>query len=827
MGLRKKVRAMLGLPKRARKPHKTKINVSEVLEARTKLLHALSRLPAPDIAVGASDQLNIQYNPGQPFITVAIPLYNEPRFIVDAIKSVKRQTFRDFEAIIVDDASTDNSRAVAHKAISDDPRFRIVQHLKNSGGGAARNTALRLARTPLITFLDADDILMADSLELRINAFLESANDYVAGTFSGICHGPEDTKYNFVPKNRNYSKPTQTFISAEGECPFNIHAVVARTDILRRLGGFDEALRNNAEDWELWQRILRHGYIFTSIPIVTAVYRARPGSIVRSEPLEHTKAGRRILNQAYDELADAEIISGTPFVFNKGWGRYRRDLLFLARVLNFGAMAFMNSRHEFDEFLKEFPAEIWPYAKLQIGPNKRIRDGIVRYLAASVETVNELESTIDSVADVVMAHFEKASQDARKKNSKQLNTSSKETALLFASGIHQAKIMADLAGQLNQLDVEPILVGTEALSGDQGVEAYWSSRGIPFKTFNWLAFSGWRFCKCVQVVMRPYSGYVRNVLENNTVVEIIDPYGENDLPEANGPASPDSLVSVEEAAAAILRLLEITPVRNSALDYKDQPAGIIVNLEESVLQRPDYDKIAAFKDRYKGERCFIIGNGPSINNTDLRKLKNEFTFAVNGIFYKKEDMGFDPTFYVVTDSAVMKENTEAIKAYKSEFKFFPTLYRSRHPEEAHVQFFLLNRGYYERSGQNFCVPRFSFDPARRIFCGQSVTLTNIQLAYYMGFREVYLIGMDFNYVIPASAIVKGELITSTEEDPNHFHPMYFGPGKTWKDPHLNRIQIGYQYARDIFKADNREIINATKGGKLEVFRRVEYDSLFG
>lgn len=174
----------------------------------------------------------------------------------------------------------------------------------------------------------------------------------------------------------------------------------------------------------------------------------------------------------------------------------------------------------------------------------------------------------------------------------------------------------------------------------------------------------------------------------------------------------------------------------------------------------------------------------------------------------------------------MKENTEAIQCQRARFKFFPTLYRHLHPPADNVYFYLLNRGFYEQSGDNFCVPRFSFDPARRVYCGQSVTLTNIQLAYFLGFREVYLIGMDFSYVIPESAIRKGELITSTEDDPNHFHPAYFGAGKTWKDPHLDRIQIGYEYARDIFAADGRKIINATKGGKLEVFPRIDYETLF-
>ena len=64
---------------------------------------------------------------------------------------------------------------------------------------------------------------------------------------------------------------------------------------------------------------------------------------------------------------------------------------------------------------------------------------------------------------------------------------------------------------------------------------------------------------------------------------------------------------------------------------------------------------------------------------------------------------------------------------------------------------------------------------------------NLQLAYHLGFTEVILIGMDFSYAIPDSAVVKGKDITSTDDDPNHFHPNYFGKGKRWHDPELDRV----------------------------------------
>ena len=138
----------------------------------------------------------------------------------------------------------------------------------------------------------------------------------------------------------------------------------------------------------------------------------------------------------------------------------------------------------------------------------------------------------------------------------------------------------------------------------------------------------------------------------------------------------------------------------------------------------------------------------------------------------------------------------------------------------------MNQGFYAGSSSSYCIPKFSVDASQRVYSGQSVTTINLQLAYYFGFTEVVLIGMDFSYTIPDDAQIEGNHITSMGDDPNHFHPDYFGKGKVWKDPKLDRVLANYQLAKLMFEADDRRIINATVGGKLDLFDRVEYDSLF-
>lgn len=241
---------------------------------------------------------------------------------------------------------------------------------------------------------------------------------------------------------------------------------------------------------------------------------------------------------------------------------------------------------------------------------------------------------------------------------------------------------------------------------------------------------------------------------------------------------------------------------------------------------PDTDELAQFFNRFQGQRCFIIGNGPSLNRHDLSLLENEYSFGVNSFYYKTRETGFRPTFYVVEDSSVMKENVAEIRAYEAPFKFFPTIYRTLHPKTPNTFFFNMNRGFYEKTSPNYAVPRFSTDASRVLYCGQSVTYINLQLAFFMGFTEVYLIGMDFDYVIPESHKRTGDVLLSDTDDMNHFHKDYFGKGKTWKDPKLDRVLNNYRMANLVFTSVGRKIFNATKGGKLEEFKRVDYDSIF-
>ena len=225
------------------------------------------------------------------------------------------------------------------------------------------------------------------------------------------------------------------------------------------------------------------------------------------------------------------------------------------------------------------------------------------------------------------------------------------------------------------------------------------------------------------------------------------------------------------------------------------------------------------------KRCFVIGNGPSLNKTDLSLLKNEITFAVNGFFLEADDLDWTPTFYVVEDHLVAEDRAEFIKDFKGPIKFFPIYLGYCLPESDDTIFYNHRPRVSYPEGFDF-----SLNADEITYAGCTVTFSALQLAAYLGFKEIYLIGVDADYEIPSD--VKNDETYDTSvldmdtDDPNHFHPDYFGKGYRWHDPQVNKMIEAYAEARKVSDLNGITIRNATVGGKLEVFQRTDYSSLF-
>jgi hypothetical protein len=146
-------------------------------------------------------------------------------------------------------------------------------------------------------------------------------------------------------------------------------------------------------------------------------------------------------------------------------------------------------------------------------------------------------------------------------------------------------------------------------------------------------------------------------------------------------------------------------------------------------------------------------------------------------------------------------------------------WRSRHHFPANLPTSQLPTFLYT----SYTGPRFSRDVRGRVWEGATVTNVILQLAFHMGFQQVILIGVDHSYSTTGKP---NTTVTSQGDDPNHFSPSYFGKGFRWQLPDLETSEVGYAMARDAYQKAGREVLDATIGGKLTIFPKVNYNSLF-
>jgi hypothetical protein len=262
-------------------------------------------------------------------------------------------------------------------------------------------------------------------------------------------------------------------------------------------------------------------------------------------------------------------------------------------------------------------------------------------------------------------------------------------------------------------------------------------------------------------------------------------------------------------------------IRNAEKQVSTKTNNGLQNLDKLPLGKPadccliDQNErlsLASLRNQFKGKRCFILGNGPSLNNTDLNKLRYEYTFGLNRIYLKYNQMGFQTTFLCAVNQNVIEQFSTEIDILSS-LKFLRYSSRNTIRNKWNVIFM-------ESSGScDFMTELDGFIWSE----GNTVTYCAMQVAYFLGFDEVYLIGVDHNF--PNSGNPH-QLVESDGQDVNHFHPDYFGKGTKWQYPDLAGSETAYSKAKEVFETNGKKIMDATINGKLAVFPKVDYSTLF-
>ncbi len=230
-------------------------------------------------------------------------------------------------------------------------------------------------------------------------------------------------------------------------------------------------------------------------------------------------------------------------------------------------------------------------------------------------------------------------------------------------------------------------------------------------------------------------------------------------------------------------------------------------------RRESRRRLMEIRDSQRGKRCFIIGNGPSLKHLDLSKLRQEVTFGTNRIYLLFPELGFTTSYYVSINDLVIEQCADEIA--RLPVPKFIAWHSNRHFQRFQEDMMFLYTTY---TG-----PKFSYDMSRRVWEGATVTNVALQLAFYLGFEQVILIGVDHDFKDKGRA---NQTVISMGDDHNHFSANYFGKGFRWQLPDLVTSEIGYRMARDAYHKAGRLILDATLDGRLNIFPKVDYNSLF-
>lgn len=245
------------------------------------------------------------------------------------------------------------------------------------------------------------------------------------------------------------------------------------------------------------------------------------------------------------------------------------------------------------------------------------------------------------------------------------------------------------------------------------------------------------------------------------------------------------------------------------------------DMAEHAFHHPELEK---YKDMYKGKRIFVIGNGPSLTIDDLNTLHqhHEICIASNNFYRVYDQTDFRADFHVISDQDVIEDNKEEVKNIPGHL-LVGDGYHMERPDHAieGIQYF---HSIFSNCSPNR--PKFSKDISEGIYRGSTVTYDSLQLAAYLGAKEIYLLGMDHSFtndlVAEENHFIKNYM---SDEERERFKKRYkniYG-ANLFETDNINRA---YETAELYSRKHGFRIYNATRGGKLEIFERVDFDSLF-
>ena len=226
-----------------------------------------------------------------------------------------------------------------------------------------------------------------------------------------------------------------------------------------------------------------------------------------------------------------------------------------------------------------------------------------------------------------------------------------------------------------------------------------------------------------------------------------------------------------------------------------------------------FQSLKKFENKHLNEDCFLICNGPSLNKMDLSPLHEYTVFGLNKIYMIRDTVDLHIDYHVSVNPYVVEQSYSEYSKMKCPCFLSISGIDKLHKDDINE---LSSNIYPIKTGNpEFC---FSTNPYNSIHEGHTVTYVALQLIYWMGFKNVFIIGMDHTFDCKGNP---NEKQIMTDDDPNHFHPEDF-KGNEWQLPDLKHSERAYFLAHDYYLADKRNIYDATVEGKAYIFSKIDY-----
>lgn len=255
------------------------------------------------------------------------------------------------------------------------------------------------------------------------------------------------------------------------------------------------------------------------------------------------------------------------------------------------------------------------------------------------------------------------------------------------------------------------------------------------------------------------------------------------------------------------------------LSFSPKRRSLFRNMCSAILSRADpfyfkwqakhASRLAHFKNKHQGQDCFIIGSGPSLNSMDLTPLRKYHTFGLNKIYLLFDRVDLNLTYLVAVNKLVIEQSAHIYKNLP--ITLFLNYKNARGILNKKENFYFVYTG---------AKSAFEPDITRKICEGATVTFVAMQIAYYMGFQNVFLIGVDHNFKAAGKPYEKKFI---QGEDANHFDPNYFG-NQEWQLPNLEVSEFAYDLAKYFYQKNGRKIYDATVNGKLNIFPKISFEN---